>query len=56
MSDSCQFMDSTGVVYVSTANPLPVTVATPSGQQPTIWEWSDISATTPLPVTANVSP
>ena len=53
--DSVQFKDATGFVYVSTANPLPVQVYTPSGDQPTTWEWSDISVTTPLPVTANVS-
>ena len=49
--DSVQFKDSNGFLYVSASNPLPVVVSTPSGQQPTTWEWSDISTTTPLPVT-----
>ncbi len=55
MSDSCQFKDTNGFTYVDAANPLPVIVCTPVGDQPLIWNESDISVTTPLPVTATVS-
>jgi hypothetical protein len=53
--DSVQFKDSSGFLYVSTDNPLPVIVSTPSGDQPVRWEWSDVSTTTPLPITATIS-
>jgi hypothetical protein len=51
MNDSCQFVNANGFAYVSASEPLPVTLAVPSGDQPVRWDWSDISATTPLPIT-----
>lgn len=40
-------------VYVSTTNPLPTTTVSPSGQQPVLWNESDVSANTPLPVVSS---
>lgn len=54
--DSVQFTDANGIAYASAQDPLPVIVTTPVGDQPAVWEWSDISEATPLPVTATITP